>query len=102
MTIRDSLGAQQEPDEERSTPSKIGETFKGDDIHEDEVYLEHLALVGEGVVMNFEKQLLFEDDVYEYVETLDKAELIEIVKSLRVNEIINLAGMEEVRPAWNG
>lgn len=88
----DSLGAPIEiVDDELE---KVGITFKGQDIHEDEQVLTHKAFISNGTewVTNY----LFEDDIQDYIKTLERDDLLEILSNMDVKEIKEAADMEEV------
>lgn len=87
----DSLGAPIEIIDDEL--EKVGITFKGQDIHEDEQVLTHKAFVSGSIewITNY----LFEDDIQEYVKTLERDDLLEILSNMDVKEIKEAANMEE-------
>lgn len=99
MTVyaRDRFGA---PIEiiDYEAPVVIAKTYDDKPIHEDESYLEHLAYVSKRDSLILEPHYLFEEDVYSYVQTLHRKDLIEIINQLEPTEIIELAQMEEIQP----
>lgn len=88
----DSLGAPIEIEDDE--PEKVGITFKGQDIHEDEQVLTHKAFVSGGIewVTNY----LFEDDIYDYIKFLEREDLMEILEKIDVEDIKAAADMKEV------
>lgn len=88
----DSLGAPIEIVDDE--PTEVGKTFKDQPIHDDEKVLTHEAFVSKSGewVTNY----LFEDDIQEYVKTLERDDLLEILSNMDVKEIKEAANMEEV------
>ena len=75
-------------------PEKVGVTFKGQDIYDDEKVLTHKAFVSGGI--EWVNNYLFEDDIQDYIKTLERDDLLEILSNMDVKEIKEAADMEEV------
>ena len=88
----DSLGAPIEIIDDE--PAKVGITWNGQDIREDEQVLSHKAFISGGI--EWITQYLFEDDIYEYIKSLEREDLIEILEKIDVQDIKDAADMEEV------
>lgn len=82
------------------TPLKIAETWNGQDVHVDETAYTHLAYAKTLNGLTTVKNVVFEDDIPQYVQTLEKADLLEILRNINNEDIIAAAGMEEVKSPW--
>lgn len=100
MTIYayDSLGAAIDIIDD--SPTIIGITFDGKDIQEGDHVLKHTQLSRMGNCIRTKDCLLFEEDIHDYIETLEKEELIEILSDISNKELIRASGMEEVVSTW--
>ena len=94
----DSYGAAVEIIED--TPLKIAETWNGHDVHVDETAYTHVAYAKTLNGLTTVKNVVFEDDIPQYVQTLEKADLLEILSNINNEDIIAAAGMEEVKSPW--
>lgn len=94
----DSYGAAVEIVED--TPLKIAETWDGQDVHVDEIAYTHVAYAKTLNGLTTVKNIVFEDDIPQYVQTLEKADLLEILSNINNEDIIAAAGMEEVKSPW--
>lgn len=94
----DSYGAAVEIVED--TPLKIAETWNGQDVHVDETAYTHVAYAKTLNGLTTVKNIVFEDDIPQYVQTLEKADLLEILGNINKEDIIAAAGMEEVKSPW--
>jgi len=73
----------------------VGRDWKGQDIHEDEQILVNKAWRPEKGSLSYREEHLFEDDIYDYIKTLTRDDLLEIVEKVDVDVIIAAADMEE-------
>lgn len=94
----DSYGAAVEIIED--TPLKIAETWNGNDVLVDEIAYIHVAYAKTLNGLTTVKNVVFEDDIPQYVQTLEKADLLEILSNINSEDIIAAAGMEEVKSPW--
>lgn len=94
----DSYGAPVEIVED--TPLKIAETWNGQDVHVDESAYTHIAYAKTLNGLTTVKNVVFADDIPQYVQTLEKADLLEILSNINNEDIIAAANMEEVKSAW--
>ncbi|MGX6994055.1 hypothetical protein CBF34_07170 [Vagococcus penaei] len=98
--VRDRYGASIEILDEESAP-QIGETWDSQAVYEGDSHLKHEAYEKTQNGLKVVEKLLFKEDIYKYIKTLEKADLIEIVEQLNPEEITVLANMVEVSSAWN-
>ncbi|MBO0479618.1 hypothetical protein JZO72_08240 [Vagococcus fluvialis] len=96
--VYDSYGAAVDIVEE--TPLKIAETWNGQDVHVDETAYTHLAYAKTLSGLTTVKNVVSEDDIHEYVKTLEKADLLEILGNINKEDIIAASNMEEVKSPW--
>lgn len=96
MTIYayDSLGAAVDIIDD--SPTIIGKTFDGKEIQEGEHVLKHTKLCCIGNRIRTKNCLIFEENIHDYLETLQKEELLEILGDIGTKELIRASGMEEV------
>lgn len=74
----------------------VGRDWKGQEIREDEQVLAHKAWFKYLGKLRTKDNYLFEDDIYSYIKTLEKEDLLEILEKIEVSDIIDAADMEKV------
>lgn len=90
---RDSLGVPVEIIDDEA-PEVVAMTFNGKDIVEDEEFLSHEAECEINNKLVWRNRYLKEQDIYEYIRTLRRNDLIEALDKLDVKELIDVFQME--------
>lgn len=90
---RDSLGVPVEIIDDEA-PGIVGITFNGKDIEEDEEFLSHEAECEVNNKLEWRNRYLKEEDIYEYIRTLRRNDLIEALEKLDTRELIDVFQME--------
>ena len=94
LYVIDSLGAPieiiREPEIE-----KVGEDFKGQDVYEDEEICTYKAQRTKDGKVTFGDEYFFKDDIYQYIKTLEREDLIEILERVNEKEILEAGEIEE-------
>lgn len=81
-------------------PPVVARDWKDQDVHADESAYTHVAYAKTLKGLTTVKNVVFEDDIPQYVQTLEKADLLEILSNINNEDIIAAAGMEEVKSPW--
>lgn len=90
---RDSLGVPVEIIDDEA-PEVVGVTFNAKDIYEDEEFLSHEAECEINNKLEWRNRYLKEEDIYEYIRTLRRNDLIEALEKLDTRELIDVFQME--------
>lgn len=96
---RDSLGVpveiiKDDQEEQEDNEQIVATTFNGKKIYEDEEFLSHEAECEINNKLEWRNRYLKEKDIYEYIRTLRRNDLIEALEKLDTRELIDVFQME--------